>query len=251
MRRFEKRSVIVTGAASGIGRETAIRFAREGALVTVADIDDAGAQRTVDAIAADGGTARASRTDVSDADAVRAMVDGAAGAYGGPHVLHNNAYWAPLNRPVVDTSLEEWERTIATTLRSVFLGCKYAIPRMISEGGGVIVNTASTAGLAASPAFAAYAAAKGGVVALTRSVAFDYGKKGIRCNAVAPGLIRTPATEPVFRDRDRLDFLTGKLLVGRPGEPEDIAEAVLYLASEESGFMTGQTLVVDGGRMIA
>lgn len=251
MRRFEKRSVIVTGAASGIGRETAIRFAREGALVTVADIDDAGAQRTVDAIAADGGTARASRTDVSDADAVRAMVDGAAGAYGGPHVLHNNAYWAPLNRPVVDTSLEEWERTIATTLRSVFLGCKYAIPRMISEGGGVIVNTASTAGLAASPAFAAYAAAKGGVVALTRSVAFDYGKNGIRCNAVAPGLIRTPATEPVFRDRDRLDFLTGKLLVGRPGEPEDIAEAVLYLASEESGFMTGQTLVVDGGRMIA
>lgn len=250
--RFKGKSVIVTGAASGIGRETALRFAGEGALVTVADINADGAAETVSAIASDGGTARVSVTDVSSADAVAAMVDDAVSAYGALDVLHNNAYWAQLDRPVADTSLDEWDRTIAVTLTSVFLGCKYAVPHMIAAGGGAIVNTASTSGLAATPTFAAYIAAKGGVVALTRSVAFDYGKHGIRCNAVAPGLIKgTAATDPVFRDPERMAFLSSKLVVGRPGAPIDIANAVLFLASDESAFMTGQTMVVDGGRMIA
>jgi meso-butanediol dehydrogenase / (S,S)-butanediol dehydrogenase / diacetyl reductase len=250
--RFEGKSVVVTGAASGIGRETAARFASEGALVTVADIDSAGAADTVSRITADGGTARVSVTDVSAADAVRAMVDDAVSAYGAIDVLHNNAYWAQLDRAVADTSLDEWNRTIAVTLTSVFLGCKFAVPHMVAAGGGVIVNTASTSGLAATPTFAAYIAAKGGVVALTRSVAFDYGKHGIRCNAVAPGLIKgTAATEPVFRDPERISFLTSKLVLGRPGSPADIANAVLFLASDESAFMTGQTMVVDGGRLIA
>ncbi|MGB3437664.1 MAG: glucose 1-dehydrogenase [Actinophytocola sp.] len=249
--RFTGSSVIVTGAASGIGRETAIRFAAEGAKVTVADIDEAGARATVDAIEAAGHTARVSVTDVSSTEAVRSMVDGAVATYGRLDVLHNNAYWAPINRTVTDTSDEEWERTIAITLKSVFLGCKFGIEAMLGNGGGTIVNTASTAGLVASPSFAAYMAAKGGVIALTRSVAFDYGKQGIRCNAVAPGLTRTAATDPVFADQDRLDFLTAKLLLGRAGEPVDIAMAVLFLASAESGFMTGQTMVVDGGRLIA
>jgi NAD(P)-dependent dehydrogenase (short-subunit alcohol dehydrogenase family) len=249
--RFAGSSVIVTGAGSGIGRETALRFAREGGLVTVADRDEPGALATVDAITGEGGSARASVTDVAEAAAVRAMVDGAVAAYGRLDVLHNNAYWAPLNRAVADTSEEEWDRTIAVTLTGVFLGCKFAIPHLIAGGGGAIVNTASTAALAASPAFAAYAAAKGGVVALTRSVAFDYGRHGIRCNAVAPGLVRTPATEAVFRDPERMRFLSEKLLVGRPGEPADIAAAVLFLAGAEAGFMTGQVVVVDGGRLIA
>ena len=249
--RFTGKSVIVTGAGSGIGRRTAVRFAEEGALVTVADIDEAGGKATVEEIRAAGGTARLSVTDVSVPESVRSMVDGAVDAYGALDVLHNNAYWAPLNRTVTDTSDEEWARTIAVTLTGVFLGCKYAVPAMLASGGGAIVNTASTAGLVATPSFAAYMAAKGGVIALTRSVAFDFGKQGIRCNAVAPGLIQTPATEPVFRDPARMEFLTSKLVLGRAGNPDDIASAVLFLASPESGFMTGQTMVVDGGRQIA
>lgn len=250
--RFTDMSVVVTGAASGIGRETALRFAREGAKVTVADIDEQGGADTVALVEKEGGAARFAATDVSDPESVQAMVDGAVAAYGRVDVLHNNAYWAPLGRSVVDTSMQEWDRTIGVTLTGVFLGCKSVIPHMIEVGGGVIVNTASTSGLVASPTFAAYIAAKGGVVALTRSVAFDFGRQGIRCNAVAPGLIKgTAATEPVFRDPDRLEFLTAKLLVGRPGEPADIANAVLFLASAESAFMTGQTMVVDGGRLIS
>ncbi|MDQ4039891.1 MAG: SDR family oxidoreductase, partial [Actinomycetota bacterium] len=249
--RFAGKVVIVTGAGSGIGRETASAFAREGANLVVADINAEAAAKTVEQIDAAGGQATVSHVDVSDDESVRSMVDLAVRTYGRLDVLHNNAYWAPLNRSVTETSLDEWDRTIAVTLTGVFLGCRHAIPVMIESGGGAIVNTASVAALAASPRFGAYVAAKGGVVALTRSVAFDYGGCGIRCNAVAPGLIETPATEPVLADPGRRDWLSGKLLVGRIGQPADIANAVLYLASDESAFMTGQTLVVDGGRLIS
>lgn len=249
--RFAGRVAIVTGSGSGIGRETALAFAREGACVVVADIDTASAKQTVEEIGADGGQATACTVDVSADESVAEMVQLAVRTYDQLDVLHNNAYWAPLNRSVTETSLPEWDRTIAVTLTGVFLGCKHAIPAMIEGGGGVIVNTASVAALAASPRFGAYIAAKGGVVALTRSVAFDYGPRGIRCNAVAPGLIETPATEAVLADPERRGWLTSKILVGRAGQPSDIANAVLYLASDESAFMTGQTLVVDGGRLIS
>ncbi|MBA2416979.1 MAG: SDR family oxidoreductase [Geodermatophilaceae bacterium] len=249
--RFAGKVAVVTGSGSGIGRETALAFAREGAEVIVADIDTEGAGRTVTQVEGCGGSAKACRVDVGDADSVREMVELAVRTYGRLDVLHNNAYWAPLDRSVTETSMQEWDRTIAVTLTGVFLGCKYAIPVMIEGGGGAIVNTASVAALAASPRFGAYVAAKGGVVALTRSVAFDYGSAGIRCNAVAPGLIETPATEAVFADPERRAWVTSKLLVGRVGQPTDIANAVLYLASEESAFVTGQTIVVDGGRLIS
>jgi NAD(P)-dependent dehydrogenase (short-subunit alcohol dehydrogenase family) len=251
-RRFEGRAVIVTGAASGIGRQTAIAFAREGAHVVVADIDEPGSAATVETITGEGGTASSTVTDVADDDSVAAMVATCRERYGAVDVLHNNAYWAPLYRPLADTSPDEWDRTIAVTLSSVFYGCRHAIPAMIEQGGGVIVNTASVAGfLVGSPQFAAYMAAKGGVVQLTRSVAMDYGRHGIRCNAVCPGFIETPATAPPMGDAERVAFLTSKLLIGRPGQPGDIASAVLYLASDDSSFMTGQTLVVDGGRSIS
>ncbi|HEY1831811.1 MAG TPA: SDR family oxidoreductase [Acidimicrobiales bacterium] len=191
------------------------------------------------------------RTDVADPTSVEAMVAETVEAFGGLHIIHNNAYWAPLNRNVVETSLEEWDRTIAVTLTGVFLGCKFAIPAILASGGGAIVNTASTAGLVVSPRFAAYMAAKGGVLSLTRSIAFDFGPQGIRCNAVCPGFTRTAATAPVLADEERREFSMERIVLGRMGEPADIAEAVLYMASEDAGFMTGQTLVLDGGRSIA
>lgn len=248
--RFTGKSIIVTGAASGIGRQTARQFAAEGAQVLAADLNGEGAAQTVAQIVESGGTAVAHTVDVGDPTQVEAMVAAAVSAFERLDILHNNAYWAPIDRSVTETSDEEWSRTILVTLTSVFLGCRAAIPRMIEGGGGVIVNTASTAGfLVGTPRFAAYMAAKGGVVQLTRSVALDYGAKGIRCNAVCPGLTETAATAHLSTERRQ--WLGEKLLVGRTGQPEDIANAVLYLASDESAFMTGQMLVVDGGRLIA
>ena len=251
MGRVEGKVAIVTGAGSGIGRATARLLAQEGAAVIVADVDPEGGEETVRQIREAGFPARSVPTDVARTEDAQRMVATAIEQFGRLDILHNNAYWAPLYRPLVDTTEEEWDRTVDVTLKGVFLGCKYAIPAMIERGGGVIVNTASTAALAGSPQFAAYMAAKGGVVQLTRSVAIDYGAVGIRANAVCPGLTETPATEPVLADPERRQWLTSKLLVGRIGRPIDIAWAVVYLASDESSFMTGQTLVVDGGRMIA
>jgi NAD(P)-dependent dehydrogenase (short-subunit alcohol dehydrogenase family) len=247
--RFEGKAIIVTGAGSGIGRQTAVQFAREGGRVVVADIDADGAKQTVELIEAEDGDARVSVTDVSDAAAVESMVAETVAAYGRLDVLHNNAYWAPLRTTLTETTLDQWDKTMAVTLTGVFLGCKFAIPRMTEARGGVIVNTTAMAAHASGPAFAAYTAAKGGVLALTRSIAVDYGQFGIRCNAVSPGLINTPATSQIFANPDHVGLLLGRIHVGRHGEPADIANAVLFVASEEASFMTGQALVIDGGRL--
>ena len=238
------------GATIGNGRATALRFAQEGATVFLVDRRLKSAEETLAMVIEGGGNGVAHEADVTSEAACAGMVDACMKLLGRIDILHNNAYWAPLYTSVPDTTIEQWDRTIAVTLTGVFLGCKYAIPHMIEAGGGVIVNTASTAAIVASPTFGAYSAAKSGVLGLTRSIAYDFGPKNIRCNAVLPGLIRTAATAPVLSNEERSEWLRSKIVVGRIGEPSDIAHAVLYLASEESSFMTGQTLVIDGGRQI-
>ncbi|HEV8310032.1 MAG TPA: glucose 1-dehydrogenase [Methylomirabilota bacterium] len=251
MRRVEGKVAIVTGAGSGIGRAAARLLAREGASVVVADIDPETGQDTVRLIREDGHPAVFVRTDVARAEDVRHMTETAVEHFGRLDVLHNNAYWAKLETPVVETEEGDWDRTLAVTLKGVFLGCKYAIPVMIRGGGGSIINTASTSGLVASLRFAAYIAAKGGVVQLTKSVALDYGRQGIRSNCICPGLIDTPASAPALADPVRREWHLNQLLVGRIGTPEDVAWAVVYLASDESAFMTGHALVIDGGRLVS
>lgn len=238
---------VVTAAGNGIGRAAALALATEGATVVVSDIDGAAAAQTADAI---GNTAMSLAVDVASPEDIQRLVDATLSAHGRIDVLHNNAYWAPLNTPLVDTTLDDWEHALRVTLTGTFLACKHAIPAMINTGGGSIINTASVAGLVGNKRFAAYMAAKGGVISLTRSVAMDYGTQGVRCNTIAPGLIETSATASVFTDAERLSYQRSLIVSPRFGLPQDIAHAVVYLASDESTYMNGQTIVIDGGRTI-
>jgi NAD(P)-dependent dehydrogenase (short-subunit alcohol dehydrogenase family) len=251
MGRVEGRVAIVTGGGSGIGRAAARFLAREGASVVIADINAATGEDTAGLLRAAGHEALSVPTDVACAEDVRRMVDATQTRFGRIDVLVNNAYWAKLDTPVVDTTEEDWDQTLAVTLKGAYLGCKFAIPVMTRTGGGSIVNIASTSGLVASLRFAAYIAAKGGMVQLTKSVALDYGAQGIRCNCVCPGLIDTPASAPALADPVRREWHRNQLLLGRIGTPEDVAWAVVYLASDESAFMTGHALVIDGGRLVS
>ena len=242
------RSAVVTGAAQGIGRATAIRLAAEGARVLAVDLNLAGAEETAAAVSAAGGEAHARRIDVTDASAVEAMIGAAGDLFGRLDVLHNNAGGTDraLDRDVVSIPLAEWDRILRWNLTSAMLGCKYAIPLMIAGGGGSIVNMCSAAGLSGDFLYVAYSAAKAGIISLTRSVATAHGSQGIRCNAIAPGLTVTEATRS-GRDgsafaRKQRHYLTPYL-----GRPEDQAAMVAFLASDDARFVTGQTIAVDGG----
>jgi len=237
---------IVTGAGSGIGEASALRFALEGAAVVVADIRGHKAETVASAIERDGGTCVAAEVDVSRSDQVKAMVEGAVDRFGGLDVLFNNAGTV---RPGSAVELDEadWDLVMAVNVRSVFLGAKHAVPVMVERGGGAIVNTASISGLHGDGGAVAYAASKAAVINLTRALSTDHAADGIRVNAICPGTIETP---PVLRMLDDPEVRRRNIdahAVGRLGRPEEIAAAAAWLASDEASFVTGEALVVDGG----
>jgi NAD(P)-dependent dehydrogenase (short-subunit alcohol dehydrogenase family) len=250
--RFNGKIAVVTGGGSGIGRATALLLAAEGAKVTVADISADAAASVADAARDAGGIARAQTVDVADPDAVAAMVGDTVREFGGLDILHNNAAALDqnhLDQDVATMELATWERVIAVNLTGPMLGCRYAVPAMLERGGGSIVNTASAAAFYGSRSLLAYGTSKAGVVALTQYVATAYADRGIRCNAVAPGVVVARAAQDALGGPmgDRLRRYTVNHPVGRLGYPEDIAEAVAYLASDASAFVTGTVLRIDGG----
>lgn len=248
MGRLDGKVAIVTAGAAGIGRATARIMAREGAQVVVADLDADGAEAVAQEIRAAGGAAWARAFDALEADSIAALVHWTRETCGGLHVLHNNAGATDPAKDlaVADLDLDCWDRTLRLCLKSMLVGCKHAVPIMIAQGGGAIVNTASQSGLAGDLAFTAYGVAKAGVISLTQHVATQYGAQGIRCNCIAPGLTLTAAVERVLPPAVQQIFVKQNL-VPRAAQPEDIGHVVAFLASDEAAFITGQVISVDGG----
>jgi NAD(P)-dependent dehydrogenase (short-subunit alcohol dehydrogenase family) len=245
--RFAGRGILVTGAGSGIGRAAAQLFADEGGRVVVVDQDENEAQATVTSIRQAGGEALAIGADVSREADCRGMVERALAAYGRLHVAFNNAGIGASGFAVADEEEVTWSRLIDVNLKGIFLAMKYEIPAMVSAGGGAIVNTASVAGLVGERGIGAYSASKHGVVGLTRSAALDYIGQGVRINAVCPGATRTRILANWFQDPKVESFILSRHPIGRIAEPEEIARAVLFLASDDASFIVGQALAVDGG----
>ncbi len=236
---------IVTGSSSGIGEATAILLAAEGARVAVADVDEEGGRGTVDRIANAGGEAVFVEADVSEAGPVQQMVAHTMEAFGRLDILHNNAIWYR-NAPATEMEESVWDRTLNTGLKAIYLAARHAIPAMLRTGGGAIVNTGSVHSLVGFETNTAYDAAKAGVLGITRVLALDYGPE-IRVNAVLPGAIQTPLWDRVDVPAGERRRLAEMVPAKRVGTPDDIASAVLFLVSGEASFITGTSLVVDGG----
>ena len=248
MGRLDKKVALITGAASGIGRATAIRFAGEGAAVVIADLNREGGDAAVRDCRENGGNAVFQLTDVAKEEGVKGAVDRAVKEFGRLDVIYNNAGLGGAVGQLEKTTAENWDRTFAILLRAVFLGIKYAAPEMRKLGGGSIISTASIAGLRGAAGLHAYCAAKAGVISLTRSAAIELAKDKIRVNCICPGLIATPLTYNRLPggEQTATQLFAGFQPWPRTGRPEDIAAMALYLASDDSEFVSGQAMVVDG-----
>jgi NAD(P)-dependent dehydrogenase (short-subunit alcohol dehydrogenase family) len=245
--RLEGKVALITGAAGGIGRVAAELFASEGARVVIADVVDAEGAKVVDAIRGNGGKAAYVHADVSNAKHAEAMVDFAVGTFGGLHVLYNNAGILPSDDGgTLDTPETTWDRVMAVNLKGVWLGCKHGIPALLESGGGSNVSSRVALMGSATPQIA-YTASKGGVLAMTRELAIEYARQGIRANMLCPGPIETPLMAELMEDPQWAARRLVHIPLGRPGRAEEIGKAALFLASDDSSFMTGAALVVDGG----
>ncbi|MFN8495222.1 MAG: SDR family oxidoreductase [Caldilineaceae bacterium] len=244
----ESRVALVTGAAGGIGRATALAFAKTGARVVVADINLVGAEETAALLVQSGGDAIAVRTDVRQANEVEALVQTTIDHFGRLDYAHNNAGIAGQEMtPTAEQSEENFDRIINVNLKGVWLCMKAELPRMVAQGGGAIVNTSSVLGLIGTKGLAAYVASKHGVAGLTKTAALEYAQYGIRVNAVCPGVIDTAMISDILADPRIAKGWIGSQAIRRPGEPSEIANAVVWLCSDAASFVTGHLMAVDGG----
>ncbi|MQA84293.1 MAG: SDR family oxidoreductase [Streptosporangiales bacterium] len=244
----EEKVVVVTGAASGIGRATAVLFAGEGARVVAADLDGAGGEETVRIIGSSGGTARFAQCDVTKRGDTEKLVEQAVSWFGGLHHAFNSAGIEGKLAKTAAYSEEDWQAVIDVNLTGTWLAMRAELNHMASNGGGSVVNVASVAGLVGSHGMPAYTASKHGVVGLTKAAALEYASANVRVNAVCPGIVATPMVDRMTANRSDLrDRLVAQEPVGRPAEPEEIAQCVLWLCSDRASYVTGHAMAVDGG----
>ncbi|MBU8905642.1 SDR family NAD(P)-dependent oxidoreductase [Desertibacillus haloalkaliphilus] len=245
--RVKGKVAVVTGGGSGIGCATSLRLAEEGAAVVVADLNEEAAANTAEVIKEAGGDATFVKTDVTNPDDVQQLISTATQTYKGLDILFNNAGISNQELKLTELSLEEWDQVINVNLKGVYLGMKYAIPEMEKQNGGSIINTSSVLGFKGKKYQAPYNASKAGVVTLTQNAALEFGTKNIRVNAIAPGVIDTPIVDGWRENEWKWEIISKANALRRLGKPEEVANAVLFLASDEASFITGSTLMVDGG----